>query len=90
MISMCLKARRVLADIENFDVHFRLKFGDLLLGAAEEMPKVLQANNTSMQKAVLAANFACDFYSCQRQEETFDRNYDSVVMQAECWCIGDQ
>lgn len=65
--------------LEKFETLFGLKLAHLLFSASEETSKVLQAKNTPVQEAVSAVAVTRAFYLRQRQDEAFDRFFDSTV-----------
>ena len=84
-----LKAGGVLAALEKFEMLFGLKLGHLLFSASEEMSRVLQAKDTSLQEAKAAINVTQAFYRRQRQEDVFDKFYQNTVALAEALQIGN-
>lgn len=54
-----------------------------MFGASEQVSKVLQGKNNSLQDALSAVNAAKEFYKQQRKEEVFDLFYERVVQKAE-------
>ena len=83
-----LRAGGVLSSLEKFETLFGIKLAHLLFAAAEETSKVLQAKDTSVQEAVSAVRVTRTFYQRQRQDEAFDRFFDSTVSHAQTLNIG--
>ena len=78
-----LKAKGVLSALEQFDTLFGLELGYLIFSASEQVSKVLQGKNISLQDALSAVNVAKEYYKRQRKEETFNFFYERVVKKAE-------
>ena len=67
--------------LEKFVTLFGLKLSHLLFGAAEEMFKVLQAKDTSLQDVVKAVSLAKSFHQRQQDDAPFSDFYDNIVCQ---------
>lgn len=65
--------------MQKFETYFGLKLGNQLFGAAEEVSKVLQTKDLSVQEAVSSVNVIKQFYKRLRRNEEFDRLFDSTV-----------
>ena len=84
-----LKAGGIVTALEKFDMFFGLQLGHLLFGAAENTSIVLQRKNISVQEAFSAVNVTRSFYLRQRQDDAFNKFYESVVKNAQVLQIGE-
>ena len=77
-----LKAGGILSALEKFETFFSLRLGYLLFGCAENTSKVLQAKDLSVQEAVSAVKVTQSFYKRQRQDDSFEKIFESTVTDA--------
>ena len=66
-----------------------LQLGHVLFGAAENTSIVLQRKYISVQEAFSAVNVTRSFYQRQRQDDAFNKFYESVVKNAQALQIGE-
>ena len=57
-----LRANGILAALDKFEVYFGIKLCHLLFGPAEEVSKVLQAKNISLQDSLASISAVRSFY----------------------------
>ena len=84
-----LKASGIVTALEKFDMFFGLQLGHLLFRAAENTSIVLQRKDISVQEAFSAVNVTRSFYQRQRQDDAFNKFYESVVKNAQALQIGE-
>ena len=84
-----LKAGGIVTALEKFDMFFGLQLGQLLFGAAENTSIVLQRKDISVQEAFSAVNVTRSFYQRPRQDDAFNKFYESVVKNAQALQIGE-
>ena len=84
-----LKAGGVLSALEKFETFFSLRLCYLLFGCAENTSKVLQAKDISVQEAVSAVKVTQSFYQRQRQDEYFEKFFESTITDARALNIGE-
>ena len=66
-----VKAAGLLSTLDKFETYFGLKLSHLLFAAAEEVSKVLQTKNLSVQEAVSSVNVIKRYYKQIRKDEDF-------------------
>ena len=84
-----LKTGGILCALEKFETYFSLRFGFLLFCCAENISKVLQAKDISIQEAVSAVLTTQAFYSRQRQDDAFNKFFEGVVNDSHGLGIGE-
>lgn len=84
-----LRANGVLTALEKFEIYFGIKLSHLLFGPAEEVSKVLQAKNISLQESLASINTVKHFYERQRSDDDFNRFFDKIVEEAISLNIGE-
>lgn len=84
-----VKAAGLLATLDKFETFFGLKLGHQLFGAAEEVSKVLQTKDLSVQEAVSSVSVIKQFYKRLRRNEEFDRFFDHAIAQSKSLRISE-
>ena len=84
-----LRANGVLTSLEKYEIYFGIKLSHLLFGPAEEVSKVLQAKNISLQESLASVHTVKCFYERQRTDDSFNSFFDKVVEEARSLKIGE-
>ena len=84
-----LRANGVLTAMEKFEMYFGIKLSHLLFGPAEEISKVLQAKNLSLQESLGSIHALQHFYERQRSDDAFNGFFDQLVEEANSLKIGE-
>ena len=69
--------------MEKFSTFFSLKLSHFLFAASEQLSLSLQSKDISAQEAFKAASLTKSYYHRQRNDESFDKFYLSVLQQSE-------
>ena len=70
-------------------MYFGSKLSHLLFGPAEEVSKVLQAKNISLQESLASVHTVKHFYERQRSDDAFDSFFDKIVEEARSLNMGE-
>ena len=73
-----VQAGGVLAQLEKFSTYFALKLSHLVFSATEQVSKLLQAKDTTIQQAIASSELARDYLQDQRLASNFDKFYSST------------
>ena len=73
------RARGQMALMEKFSTHFGLRLSYAVFGAAEQLSRIIQAKQISIQDAVKAAHTAKASYEGMRKEQVYSQFYDQVA-----------
>ena len=76
------RARGQMTLMEKFSTYFGLRLSYTVFGATEQLSRIIQAKQISIQDAVKAAHTAKASYEGMRKEEVYSQFYDQVVEDA--------
>ena len=82
-MSIAVKAAGLLTQLEKFGSYFGLKLSFMVFGATEQLSRILQGKDTTIQEAQSAAFLIIPHLKRKRTDATFAKFYDHVLSEGE-------